>query len=102
LTNAMAENAPTVEIEAPITNIGNLKFGPAAGAIPVGAKVTANIDGETIIERIREITTTVTFAGDQETVKVEPTFGSPDGGLTIEQRKLREALYRIKNLEASP
>jgi hypothetical protein len=100
MATAMAENAPTVEAEAPII-AGNFEFGPGAGNIPVGAEVTVSLDGELVVDRIRQITTTVANQDGQATITVEPIFGSPDAGLTIEQKFLRRAARRLTDLERS-
>ena len=100
LTTAMAENAATVEVEAPIIT-GDFTFGPDPGSIPVGAKVAVQLDGELIIDRIRQITTTVAARDDAAAVVVEPLFGTPDASLTIDQKILRRALRRLINLERS-
>lgn len=123
LDAAMLENAPTVEAQAPII-AGDFQFGPSVGssgvdsysdtysdtyegggssqsAIPVGAKVSVLLDGELVVDRIRQITTTVANKGGEATISVEPIFGSPDAGLTIEQKFLRRAARRLTDLERS-
>jgi hypothetical protein len=100
LAQAMAENAPTVEVEAPLTD-GDLTFGPGTGSIPVGAKVAVSLDGELVKDRIRGLNTTVTAAEGQATVTTEAIFGSLDAPLTIDQKRLRRAARRIENLEIS-
>lgn len=95
---AMTDNAPTVEVSAPVA-AGDLTFGPGAGNIPVGALVAVTLDGELVVDRITEITTTVTADGTDETVSVKATFGSPEAGLTIDQRRLRNAQLRLSRLE---
>lgn len=99
VANAMAENAPTVDISAPII-AGDLTFGNTASDVPIGAKVGVELDGDLIIERVRQVTTTVQVADDAETVFVEPLVGSPDIGLTSDQKLLRRALQRLRNLES--
>jgi hypothetical protein len=99
MATAMAENAPTVEIEAPVI-AGNLEFGPGEDAIPVGAKVAVSLDGELVYERIRQITTTVSLTSGQETVRIEPTIGTPDAGLPVEHKLLLEALKKLRTLES--
>lgn len=98
IATARAENAPTVEAQAPLA-AGDLQFGSQSGQIPVGAKVTVSLDGEEVVDRIRQVTTTVQVADDEATETVEPLFGTPDAGLRIEQKALRRALKRLRNLE---
>jgi len=98
MTNAMNENAPTVEAEAPIVS-GSLTFGPGAGSIPVGAKVAVSLDGQLITERVRQLTTTVSVKDGAATEVTEPLFGTPDAGLTPELKALFRALRRIRTLE---
>jgi Siphovirus ReqiPepy6 Gp37-like protein len=100
ITTAMAENAPTVEVEAPIIP-GDFEFGPGSGNIPVGTKVSVSLDGEILTERIRQLTTTLLVKDNEATAVVEPLFGTPDAGLTIDQKALRRALRRLINLERS-
>ena len=75
VASAIAEHAPTVEVEAPIV-AGDLTFGP--GGIPIGAKVAVSLDGETVTDRIRQVTTTVAWRDGEPTTSVEPVFGSAD------------------------
>jgi hypothetical protein len=98
MTAAMSENAPTMEAAAPIV-AGDLEFGPGAGSIPVGAKVAVNLDGEVVVDRVRQVTTTVSATAGEPTVKVEPLFGTPDAPLPINEKALRRALNRLRNLE---
>lgn len=100
LTIAMAEQEPSVEAEAPII-AGNFEFGSGADAIPLGAKVGVLLDGELVVDRIRQLTTTVGVTSGQTTITVEPVFGSPEAGLTIDQKFLRRAARRLINLERS-
>lgn len=97
MTSAMAENVPTVSVSAPIAG-GAFTFGPSGGSIPIGARVAVSLDGERIVDRIRELTTTVSMS--EETVKTEPIFGSPDVGLGVTEKALRRALLRLRNLES--
>ena len=95
---AMDENAPTMEAAAPIA-AGDLDFGPGEGSIPIGAKVAVNLDGEVVVDRVRQVTTTVSVTPGEPTVKVEPLFGSPDAAIPISEKALRRALSRLRNLE---
>ena len=99
MTTAMTDNAPRSEIGAPIV-AGDIDFGSdEPGAIPVGAKVFAILDGEFIIERLRQLTTTVSLGRD-ETIRVEPVIGSTEAGLNRDQKLLADALRRLRTLEA--
>lgn len=93
IDNAWAETAPTVEVSAPII-AGQLRFGPSPGAIPVGAKVSVALDGEPVVDRLRELTTVVS-AGSEGTEVVTPVFGTADQSLTLDQKALRRALARL-------
>jgi hypothetical protein len=99
LDEVVAETVPTVEVQAPIVS-GDLEFGTGTGQIPLGAKVAVTLDGETVVERIRQVTTTVQATEGSPTVTVEPLVGSPDSGLTVEQKTLRAALRRLRRLES--
>jgi hypothetical protein len=98
LSTAMAENAATFEASAPIV-AGDLEFGPGDGSIPIGAKVAVSLDGEVVVDRVRQVTTTVSVTAGEPTVKVEPLFGTPDAALPINEKALRRALQRLRNLE---
>jgi hypothetical protein len=100
MATAMAENAPTVEASAPIA-AGDLEFGPGEGAITLGAKVAVNLDGEVVVDRVRQVSTTVSVTAGEPTVKVEPLFGTPDAALPISEKALRRLLQRMRNVERS-
>lgn len=97
---AMADQAPTVEVSAPLV-AGDFEFGDDTGQIPIGAKVAVSLDGETVVDRIRQVTTTVAFTDGEETVSEQPLFGSPDAGLKVDAKLLRAALRRLRNLEST-
>jgi Siphovirus ReqiPepy6 Gp37-like protein len=97
LDEAELESASEVSVEAPLA-VGDLTWGP--GGIAVGSKVTALIDGEQVIERVRTITTTVTASESDETEVVTPTIGA-DNNLDATERALLKALRRIRELERS-
>lgn len=103
MVDAMAEAAGLAKVSAPLGE-SDLNVGGTGGAtgvdVPLGAKVTAVLDGELIQERIRQITTTISAQPGQETVKVEPVIGTPNAGLaTPTQRKLAAALRRVSLIE---
>lgn len=99
IAKAMAEQAPAVDVSAPVV-AGDLEFGPGAGAIPIGGKVAVTLDGSRVVDRLRQLATTVTVADDQETVTETPLVGSPDSGLTVDAKLLRAAFKRLRNLES--
>jgi Siphovirus ReqiPepy6 Gp37-like protein len=97
LDEAELESAAEVSVEAPLA-VGDLTWGPAG--IAVGSKVTALIDGEQVVERVRTITTTVTASDSDETEVVTPTIGA-DNNLTVTERALLRAFRRLRELERS-
>jgi hypothetical protein len=68
--------------------------------VPVGARVTATLDGLVVKERVREVTTTVAVQSGAATVTVEPVFGTSDTATkSANQVQLAKALRRISVLE---
>jgi hypothetical protein len=68
----------------------------------VGDLAAVELDsGITIVDIIREVTTTVTVQSGQSTETVQPTIGSPDASAltTPSQRALADALRRLAALE---
>jgi len=103
LADAMAEAVGLTEISAPLgesdLNVGGTG-GTAGVDVPLGARVSVVLDGETVTERIRQITTTISAQSGQETVHVEPVIGTPDAGLASPtQRRLAAAFRRISSVE---
>ena len=91
LNDALAAGAGPSEIALPIGRAPGL-----GGVIPVGAKVAAVVDGDVIVERIRQVTTTLTKQTSEPTLSVTGTIGSPDGIQSPTQRRLAQALAAAK------
>jgi hypothetical protein len=94
LKEALAEGVATTELSVPVEVVGDVGLGTD---IPLGAKVTAVIDGELVVERIRQITTQL--GGDGETEQVTAVLGTPDAGIPISTRRITNALKRVRRLE---
>lgn len=86
----------TVEVAAVLAN-SDLKIG---SDVPLGAKVAATLDGQRIVERIRQITTEVSVAGDSPTFQSSAVFGTPDTvPLPFTTRQVRDALRSVRQME---
>lgn len=96
MDEAMLSAAGNKEISAPIVNTPELRLGTD---IPVGALVSAVIDGVILTERVRQTTTTITGASGSPTVDIAAIFGNPEGLVSPAQRKLAAALRRISAIE---
>ena len=94
LTEAVTALAGNKEISVPIVDSPEMKLGTD---VPIGAKVTAVVDGITLVERVRQITTTI--SGTAPSVSKTAVFGNPDAMQTPTQRKLAQALRRIAKME---
>jgi hypothetical protein len=97
IADALAKNAGPTAVTVPI--------GPTPGlgtVIPPGAQVTALLDGDPIIDRIRQITTVLTNEANQPSAATTGVIGSPDSGVASPtQRILSRLLRRVQNLEST-
>jgi hypothetical protein len=93
MESAWIENQGAAEVTAPIAN-SDLRIGTE---VPLGARVTCVLDGQPIVERIRQITTTISTDGP--TVSSQAVFGNPDGLVSPTQKVLKQMLRRVQNLE---
>lgn len=92
---ALAEGAGSVEVSLPIEVRGDEL------EIPLGSKVSAIVDGEVVVERIRQVTTQLQNEQGQATQSVTAVLGTPDAGFpNLTTKRLTQALKRIKRLEA--
>lgn len=92
---ALAGGADPVEISATILDSPDLRIGVD---VPLGALVSLDLDGHRIVDRLRQVTTTITRQSGAATVQVVPIVGSPDAGLTRDQKefiKMRNALRKV-------
>lgn len=97
LASALLDGAGTAEVSIPL---GRSSIGLGT-EVPLGAKISALLDGELITERIRQITTVVQNASGEPTVKTTAVLGSPDAGVkSPTQKRLAAMLRRVQRLEA--
>jgi hypothetical protein len=95
--DALMEGMTGTAVDVKVLNSAGLTLGVD---VPLGALVSASLDGLVVKERIREVSTTVAAEGGGATVTVEPLFGSTDTtGQTKWQRELVKALRRISVIE---
>jgi hypothetical protein len=95
--DALNEGVGSSTVQVKIRDSAGLRIGQD---VPVGARVSASLDGLRVTERVREVTTTVALGGDSATVTVEPVFGTADGGgQTKTQAQLARILRRISVIE---
>lgn len=100
ITDALAEGKAQVQVAATITDSPALRLGVD---VPVGALVTAVIDGQILTERVTSITTVVgSDAGDAPTVDVSATFGSADVPIDLTAKQAAGMFARLSALEAAP
>ena len=84
------------EISVPLGRSA-LKFGTD---IPLGAKIVAILDGQPVVERVRQITITVGNTSGSATETLSAILGSPDTALkTPTQKALAAMLRRVQHLE---
>lgn len=88
---ALASAAGPSELTLPIGRARGL-----GDLIGVGALIGASVRDADTVERLRQVTTTVTRQQGQPTVTTTGSIGTPDGVLTPQQRRLAEALKRAK------
>jgi hypothetical protein len=90
------QSKSTIEVAAALTN-SDLVIG---SDVPLGAKVAATLDGQRIVERVRQITTEVSVAGDAPTFRSSAVFGTPDTvPLPFTVRQVRDALRSVRLME---
>ena len=95
LADELETGAGPTEISVPIGRA------PGIGTVvPIGAKVAATLDGEVIVERIRQATTELKRNTGDPTLRTTAVLGTPDVGVqSPTQRKLADALRRVKRQE---
>ena len=64
--------------------------------VPLGAKVSLDLGGWLVIDRLRQLTTTIAQTDGAPTVSVVPVIGSADAPLTPVNRFIRDFKYRIR------
>lgn len=94
-TDALAAGAAVVEIVAQISDSDGMRIGVD---IPIGSKVSCVLNGQTFIDRVRSLTTTVA-GGQAPTVTTVPVFGSPDVAIPITSAQITAMQSRISALE---
>lgn len=96
-TDALTEGAGATSVAVKILDSRGARIGTD---VPVGARVSATLDGLVVKERVRQVTTTVSAESGQATVQVEPVFGTADAaGQTATQRQLTKVLRRLSVIE---
>ena len=93
---ALASNAGPIEVNVPLGRSA-LRWGID---IPLGSKIVAVLDGEPVVERIRQITTTVANTTGGATETTTAVLGSADAALkTPTQKAIAAMLRRLQHLE---
>lgn len=64
--------------------------------VPIGSLVALDLDGDLVTDRLRQVTTSITPDGDVRTGVV----GSPDSGLTRDQKKFLSLHKAIRKVQA--
>lgn len=93
--DALTEGSQPVSISAPISDSPGLRLGVD---VPLGALVTLDLDDERVVDRLQQLTTSITGASGEPTVSVTGVVGSPDAGLTRAQRDflaMRKTLRKV-------
>lgn len=68
--------------------------------VPMGAKLSAVLDGQAVVERLRQITWNVTNNANEPTTTITAVLGSPDAALkSPTQKALAQMLKRVQKLE---
>jgi hypothetical protein len=95
--DAVTEGVGQTSVQVNLLDARGVEVG---STVPVGARVTATLDGLVVRERVREVTTTVAVQSGAATVTVEPVFGTSDTATkSANQMQLAKALRRISVLE---
>jgi hypothetical protein len=95
--DAVTEGVGQTSVQVKLLDSRGVEVG---STVPVGARVTATLDGLVVKERVREVTTTVAVQSGAATVTVEPVFGTSDTATkSANQVQLAKALRRISVLE---
>ncbi len=95
MLKALADSAGPSKLSAPIGRVPGL-----GTTIPTGSQVAVVLDGEVIVDRIRQITTVLSNASNEPRVKTTGVIGDPSSGpQTPEQKVLARLLRRVQNLE---
>jgi hypothetical protein len=95
--DALVEGDAATSVQVKLLDARGVEVG---STVPVGARVTATLDGLVVKERVREVTTTVAVQSGGATVTVEPVFGTSDTATkSANQVQLAKALRRISVLE---
>jgi ReqiPepy6 Gp37-like protein len=93
--DALTAGSEPVEISATVLDSPDLRIGVD---VPLGARVTLDLAGELVVDRLRQVTTTITVQDGSPTVQTVPLVGSPDAGLTRDQREfiaMRRTLRKV-------
>lgn len=96
ITKAISDASGTSSITVPLGH-STIRWGVD---VPLGAKIAAVLDGQSVVDRIRQITTTVSNSTSDATTTTTAVLGSPDAALkTPTQKQLAQMLRRIQKLE---
>jgi hypothetical protein len=98
ITKALADAAGPSEVSAPIGS-SELRWGVD---IPLGARIAAVLDGQSVVDRVRQITWTVGNRSNEPSTTVQAVLGAPDAALrTPTQKQLAAMLRRLQRLDVS-
>ena len=80
----LAKGSQPVQIKAGVEDAEGLRLGTD---VPIGSLVTVNLRRRVIQDRLQQVTTTITNSANTPTVSIQGLVGSPDAGLTREQKR---------------
>lgn len=92
--DAVAEGSKPVDVRAPLPDLPDMRLGVD---IPLGSLVGLDLDGIQVTDRLRQITTTFGPAG----IRRAGVVGSPDAGLTADQKKFLKLHKALRKVQAS-
>ncbi|WP_030526603.1 Gp37-like protein [Phycicoccus jejuensis] len=89
----LADKASPVDISVTVPDVPGRRLGRD---VPLGALVGLDLDGDFVADRLRQVTTVVTKEGQD----VSGVVGSPDAGLTRDQKQFLEQRKAIRKVQA--
>lgn len=95
--DALADGAQPVQIAATVLDAPGLRLG---ADVPLGALVTLDLDGQLVVDRLRQVTTTIAVSSGEATQTVTGLVGSPDAGLTRTQKELLQMRKSLRKVVA--
>lgn len=91
--SSLADGANPVSITAVLPDAPDMRL---ITDVPIGSVVSLDLDGDLVTDRLRQVTTTIAAGGDVRSGVV----GSPDAGLTRDQKKFLKLHKAIRKVQA--